>query len=81
MTHPEQFPNLGRSFQLMKLQDQLDAISDQSIMGLCIKSAMMKKTPLRIIARTIIDSYHHNPTATINIVGDETISLIWSLYS
>jgi len=74
------FADLGKSFAQMKLQDELDAITDQSIMGLCIKAARMNKKPLHEIAATILCAYEDNPVATLNVVGDEAMRLIRSIY-
>lgn len=74
------FPDLARSFAKMKLQDQLDAISDHTIFGLCIRSARMKKQPLQLIAQEIMEQFGDNPEVVKEVVGEQTIDLIEYIY-
>ena len=74
------FPDLGRSFAKFKLQDQLDAISDHTIFGLCIRSARMKKQPLQLIAQEIMEQFGDNPEVVKEVVGEQTIDLIEYIY-
>jgi hypothetical protein len=76
----KELPDLSRSFAKMKLQDQLDAISDRTIFGLCIRSARMRKQPLQLIAQEIMEQFRDNPPVVLNVVGQETIDLIKRIY-
>ena len=74
------FPDLGRSFAKFKLQDQLDTISDNTILGYCIRLARMNKRPLQEIAETIWSQYNDSPSVVLDVVPQETIDLIKVIY-
>ena len=73
-------PDLGRSFAKMKLQDQLDAIDDRTILGFAISHARLNKRPLQEISETIWSQYQDSPAVVLWIVPQETIDLIKKIY-
>jgi hypothetical protein len=74
------FPDLARSFQKMKLQDQLDALSERTIFGACILQARANKRPLSQISAEVLDQYQDNPEAVLKVIPEETINLMKQLY-
>jgi hypothetical protein len=80
MNQLKELPDLSRSLQKMKLQDQLDMVSDRTIFGSCIRSARMRKQPLELIAKEIMEQFADNPTAVTDVVGEETLNLITRIY-
>lgn len=80
MKQLKDLPDLGRSAAKMRLQDQLDAISDRTIFGLCIRSARMRKQPLQLIAQEIMEQFRDNPEVVKEVVGEQTLDLIEYIY-
>jgi hypothetical protein len=74
------FPDLGRSFAKMKLQDKLDAVSERTIFGMAILSARMNKMPLQELSKEIYSQYLDNKAMVADIVGQDTIDLIKEIY-
>ena len=74
------FPDLGRSFAKMRLQDQLDAIPDNTFLGYSIRNARIEKRPLQEIAETILSQYNDAPGIVLDVVPQETINLIKQIY-
>jgi hypothetical protein len=75
------FPDLGKSFQLLKLADKLDAVDhEKTLIGYCIGYARLQKRPLREIAQNVFDAYTDNPIRIVNIVGQDTIDLIAQIF-
>jgi hypothetical protein len=74
------FPDLGKIFEISKLQDKLDAISDKTLIGMSIVMGRATRMPLREIAEGIMIDYYYNPIAMIDVVGIGTIDLIKKIY-
>jgi hypothetical protein len=71
------FPNLGGSFQQMKIRDRLELVSDQSILGFSIRLALNSGKSNAMIFKTIADAYHDSPDVALDVVDQETIDLIY----
>lgn len=80
MSNLQELPDLSRSFAKMKLQDQLDAIDDRTMLGFAISNARLNKRPLQLIAQTIMEQYHASPDVILSVVPQETIDLIKKIY-
>lgn len=75
----QQFPNLPKAFLYMRIHDQLQLVSDRSLVGMAIRLALYEKRPLSQILALIKDTYQDNPNATTEIVGEDTMKLILAL--
>lgn len=70
-------PDLSGIFDQFKLRDWLEEISpDKTILGFTIKLALKEGKPLAEIIATILDHYHDNPEAVVDIVGYGTMTMI-----
>jgi len=74
------FPDLSPAINVMKLQDRLNEVKDNTILGYAIRNAMDNHRPLKAIASNIYEAYLDNPPCILNIVGEEAIDLIKALY-
>ena len=74
------FPNLGLGFQRMKVQDKLMEVSTESIIGYSIHEALNNKKPLNDIMKMVMDQYYDSPNTLLDVVPQETIDLIKSIY-
>jgi hypothetical protein len=74
------FPDLGLGFQRMKVQDKLMEVSTESIIGYSIHDALNKKRPLNDIMKMIMDQYYDSPNTLLDVVPQETIDLIKTVY-
>ena len=74
------FPDISRSLQKMLLQDKLDEINEDTILGFAISNARLNKRPLQEIAETIMSQYNDSPAVVLSVVPQETIDLIKKIY-
>jgi hypothetical protein len=81
MNKLQDFPDLALSLKKLRLSIELDAISDQSILGYCVRLALMNKQPLKQIADTILDQYNDSPSVVLDVVPQQTIDLIKQIYN
>lgn len=75
------FPDLGRAFQIMKLEDKLLEIAPIGCLAVSIHWALKNKKPMRDIAQMIMDQHNLTPVDVEFIVSLEIISLIKSIYN
>jgi hypothetical protein len=76
MNQLKELPDLARGFALMKLNDKLRAVSDNSFLGYAIGDALLKRGLDKELLNTIWDAYVDNQEAVKNVVGEEAILLI-----
>lgn len=72
----KELPDLARPFQLMKLNDKLRMVSDRTIFGLSIQTALHSRPMDKQLLEEIWSQYCDNQNMVLDIVGDEAISLI-----
>lgn len=75
------FPDLGRAFQIMKLEDKLLEIAPIGCLAVSIHWAIKNKKPMLDIAQMIMDQHKLTPIDVDFVVGPEIISLIKSIYN
>lgn len=73
------FPDLSGIFAQFKLRDWLEEISDKTLFGFSIRLGLHEKKPLGEIVAMILDKYHDNPEAVVDIVGYITMCMIKDL--
>ncbi len=67
-------------FIQMRIRDNLEAISDQTMLGYAIKLQLFNKFPLGDIIATIKKAYQEYPSDVLHVVGEDTIRLINNLH-
>lgn len=78
MSTSNSFPPLD--LRTLRIRDELELISDQSLFGFSIRNALNNKKPLREIVKMILDQYKATPEKVLDIVPQETITLIKEVY-
>lgn len=74
------FPDVPRALQYMKIHDQLQLVSDRTLFGIAIGRSLIEKDPLSQILAMIVHEYGQAPAETTEIVGEETMKLILTVY-
>jgi hypothetical protein len=78
MSTSNSFPQLD--LRVLKIRDQLDLVSDQTILGYSIRYALITERPLHKVIEDILDAYADNQEAVLDIVGADTMKLIGEVY-
>lgn len=73
------FPDLGRTFLRMKIQDKLAEVSEKSSFGFAILTGLRNNKPMKAILDMIMDQYECAPNAVLDIVDEATINDIKKL--
>jgi hypothetical protein len=80
MTTFKSFPDLGRSFDKMRLMDRLNSLRPNGLYSDVIALAIMNKKPLQDICEWIMEQYFESPEDVLNTISEETICLIIKIY-
>lgn len=73
------FPDLGRQFQILKIQDKLREIPPITLYGTIIRWGVDNK-PIAAVCKLILEQFAEDPSDVLHAVGQETIDLIKSVY-
>ena len=76
MNQLKDLPDLARPFALMKLNDKLRLISDNTLLGFTIQHRLLTKGMDRELLETIWSQYQDSKIRVANVVGEEAILLI-----
>ena len=76
MNQLKDLPDLARPFALMKLNDRLRLVSERTIFGSSIQTALHSRPMDRQLLEEIWSQYVDNQEMVIGIVGEEAILLI-----
>ena len=76
MNQLKDLPDLARPFALMKLNDKLRLVSERTIFGLSIQTALHSRPMDRQLLEEIYSQYLDNTQMVTDIVGEEAILLI-----
>jgi len=76
MNQLKDLPDLARPFALMKLNDKLRLVSERTIFGLSIQTALHSRPMDRQLLEEIYSQYLDNAVMVTDIVGEEAILLI-----
>jgi len=76
MNQLKDLPDLARPFALMKLNDRLRMVSERTIFGSSIQTALHSRPMDRQLLEEIWSQYVDNQEMVIGIVGEEAILLI-----
>lgn len=74
------FPDVPGIIKQMDIRLKLADVSEDSLLGLSIKVALMKNKPNKVIFETILDAYKHNPAGTIEVVSKPVMDAIRKLH-
>lgn len=77
MSTPNPFPKLD--LRALRIRDQLELVSDKSILGFSIRLALDNNRPSGVIFKTILDAYEDCKEGTLDVVSQEIIDSIKSL--
>ena len=72
------FPQLD--LRALSIRDQLENVSDKTLLGFCIRLSLQRDKPTRIIFKTIMDAYADNESLVLDVIPQETINQIKQLY-
>jgi hypothetical protein len=74
------FPDLDRGMIQWGILMKLENISDKTLLGYCIRQALISKTAASKIFKTIMDAHTDNPSVVYDVVGYDLFNQIKSLY-
>lgn len=72
-------PDLSRLFNQMQLREELEKVSDKTVIGFSIRNGLREKYQLSQLMGEILEAYHDNPDLMKQVVGEKALQLIFKL--